>query len=72
MDSNPVVRLGDGEDEIPPPVARDEERPIDPQFAQERLELRETPPNDQESRSIAKERNASAARVDARPRARTT
>jgi hypothetical protein len=66
-----VEGLRGGQLELAPALARDEERPLDAQFLEERPELGETPANDYESLSLAKERKASAARVAERPRART-
>jgi hypothetical protein len=66
-----VERVRGGQLELTPALARDEERPLDAQLLEERPELDETPANDYESLSLAKERKASAARVADRPRART-
>jgi hypothetical protein len=71
MGLDAVERLRGGELELAPAFARDEERPLDAQLLEKRPELGETPANDYESLSLAKERKASAARVADRPRART-
>jgi hypothetical protein len=68
---NAVERVRGGQLQPAPALARDEERPLDAQLLEERPELGETPANDYESLSLAKERKASAARVAERPRART-
>ena len=67
-----VEALGDGQLELPPALARDQQRLLDPELVENRRELVQSPANDQPSRSFAKERNSSAARVAARPRPRTT
>ena len=66
-----VEGIRGGQLELAPALARDEERPLDAQLLEERPELGETPANDYESLSLAKDRKASAARVADRPRART-
>jgi hypothetical protein len=66
-----VERVRGGQVQLAPPLARDEQGPLDAQLFEQRPELGETPANDYESLSLAKERKASAARVAERPRART-
>jgi hypothetical protein len=57
--------------QIAPALARHEQGPFDAELRQERPKLGESPANLYETRSFAKARNASAARVIERPRART-
>ena len=54
-----------------PACARDHERPLDPRLRQHRRQVVEAPADDHERRSRANAVNARAARVSARPDART-